>query len=132
MQSSQVCDQYLRSDSFSGKAKDSLVAMGSAVFHGGFSTFLAFILLAGSKSHVFSTFFKVFFLVIVFGLFNGLLLLPVMLSLVGPASYNQQGKEEAKMEEKEAFVESTAFNPIIKNGVKEAEKEDRKEKKGLD
>ena len=56
-----------------------------------------------------------------------------MLSLVGPASYNQhQGKEEAKMEEKEAFVESTAFNPIIKNGVKEAEKEDQKEKKGLD
>ena len=55
-----------------------------------------------------------------------------MLSLVGPASYNQRGKEEAKMEEKEAFVESTAFNPIIKNGVKEAEKEDRKEKKGLD
>ena len=104
------------------------------MFNGGFSTFLAFILLAGSKSHVFSTFFKVFFLVIVFGLFNGLLLLPVMLSLVGPASYNQQGKEEAKMEEKEAFVESTAFNPIIKNGaaLKEAEKEDQKEKKGLD
>ena len=57
-----------------------------------------------------------------------------MLSLVGPASYNQQGKEEAKKEEKEAFVESTAFNPIIKNGValKDSEKEDRKDKKGLD
>ena len=111
------------------------------MFNGGFSTFLAFILLANSKSHVFSTFFKVFFLVIVFGLFNGLLLLPVMLSLVGPAAYSQSERVEVEKEEKEAFVtaESTAFKPIIKNGagLKEEEKEelttkDQKEKKGLE
>ena len=111
------------------------------MFNGGFSTFLAFILLANSKSHVFSTFFKVFFLVIVFGLFNGLLLLPVMLSLVGPGAYSQHERGEVEKEEKEAFVtaESTAFKPIIKNGValKEEEKEelttrDQKEKKGLE
>ena len=111
------------------------------MFNGGFSTFLAFILLANSKSHVFSTFFKVFFLVIVFGLFNGLLLLPVMLSLVGPAAYSQPKGDEVEKEEKEAFVtgESTAFKPIIKNGftLKEVEKEekdsltkDKKERKG--
>ena len=109
------------------------------MFNGGFSTFLAFILLANSKSHVFSTFFKVFFLVIVFGLFNGLLLLPVMLSLVGPAAYSQPKEDEVGKEEKEAFVtvESTAFKPIIKNRVnlKEEEKEDsltkdKKERKG--
>ena len=35
--------------------------IGPAVFNGGFSTFLAFILLAGSKSHVFISFFKIFF-----------------------------------------------------------------------
>ena len=105
------------------------------MFNGGFSTFLAFILLANSKSHVFSTFFKVFFLVIVFGLFNGLLLLPVMLSLVGPAAYSQsEGGEEGK-EEKEAFVtaEPTAFKPIIKNGVALKEEEltkDKRERKG--
>jgi len=33
--------------------------MGSAVFNGGFSTFLAFILVAFSDSYVFLTFFKV-------------------------------------------------------------------------
>ena len=74
--------------------REALADIGPAVFNGGFSAFLAFILLANSKSHVFSTFFKVFFLVIVFGLFNGLLLLPVMLSLVGPAAYSQASKEE--------------------------------------
>ena len=57
--------------------------IGPAVFNGGFSTFLAFILLAGSKSHVFITFFKIFFLVVTFGLFHGLILLPVVLSLIG-------------------------------------------------
>jgi len=58
--------------------------IGPAVFNGGFSTFLAFILLAGSKSHVFTSFFKIFFLVVTFGLFHGLIFLPVILSLVGP------------------------------------------------
>ena len=116
------------------QVRDALADIGPAVFNGGFSTFLAFILLANSKSHVFSTFFKVFFLVIVFGLFNGLLLLPVMLSLVGPAAYNKSGGEEGE-EEKEVFVtaESTAFKPIIKNGVTLKEEEvtkDENERKG--
>ena len=98
--------------------REALADIGPAVFNGGFSTFLAFILLANSKSHVFSTFFKVFFLVIVFGLFNGLLLLPVMLSLVGPAAYSQTIKEETGRDEKEAFVTAAEpFKPIVKNGV---------------
>ena len=61
--------------------------IGPAVFNGGFSTFLAFILLAGSRSHVFSSFFKIFFLVVTFGLFHGLVFLPVVLSLIGPSYF---------------------------------------------
>jgi hypothetical protein len=38
--------------------KVSLSQMGPPVFNGGFSTFLAFLLLAWSESYVFSTFFK--------------------------------------------------------------------------
>ncbi|XP_059488991.1 protein patched homolog 2-like [Neocloeon triangulifer] len=72
--------------------------IGPAVFNGGFSTFLAFILLADSDSHVFSTYFKIFFLVVVFGLFHGLVFLPVVLSLVGPAPYAQV--EEASSPQK--------------------------------
>ena len=41
------------------RAKKSLRYMGPAVLKGGFSTFLSFILLANSNSHVFETFFKV-------------------------------------------------------------------------
>ena len=59
-------------------------AIGPAVLNGGVTTFLALVLLAGSTSHTFLTFFKVFVLTVVFGLFHGLVLLPVLLSLVGP------------------------------------------------
>lgn len=62
--------------------------MGPPVLNGAFSTFLSFILLAGSESHVFESFFKIFFGVFVFGVFHGLVFLPVLLSLVGPAPYN--------------------------------------------
>jgi hypothetical protein len=41
------------------RARRSLRNIGPAVLNGGFSTFLAFVLLAGSKSHVFLTFYKV-------------------------------------------------------------------------
>ena len=56
----------------------------TAVLNGGFSTFLAFILLANSGSHVFLVFFKIFFLVVILGLYFGLAVLPVILSLIGP------------------------------------------------
>merc|ERR1712051_210323 len=66
------------------RVETTLVDMGPAVLNGGFSTFLAFILLMTSKSYVFKTFFKIFFLVVSFGLFHGMVFLPVVLSLIGP------------------------------------------------
>ena len=53
--------------------------MGPAVFNGGFSTFLAVALLITSKSFLFVTFFKIFFLVVGFGIYHGLVVLPVVL-----------------------------------------------------
>ncbi|KAL5022693.1 hypothetical protein ScPMuIL_001848 [Solemya velum] len=64
-----------------------LTDIAPPVFNGGFSTFLAFILLATSESYVFITFFKIFFLVVLFGLFHGLMYLPVLLSWFGPQPY---------------------------------------------
>ncbi|XP_068082008.1 patched domain-containing protein 3-like [Anabrus simplex] len=58
--------------------------IGSAIFNGGMSTFLAFALLGFSDSYLFVTFFKLFTGVVVFGVFHGLFFLPVVLSWFGP------------------------------------------------
>ncbi|KAL4236787.1 Patched domain-containing protein 3 [Mactra antiquata] len=69
------------------RAKTTLHSIGSAVWYGGISTFLAFVLLANSKSYGFVMFFRVFMTVVLFGLFHGLVYLPVVLSWVGPSPY---------------------------------------------
>ena len=66
-----------------------MIDLGPAVFNGGFSTFLAFALLWVSSSYLFVSFFKVFFLVVLFGLFHGLVLLPTVLSIFGPAAVSE-------------------------------------------
>lgn len=71
-----------------------LANIGPAVLNGGFTTFFAFLLLANSQSHVFITFFKVFFLVVTFGLYHGLIVLPVFLSFFGPAHHAPQKSTE--------------------------------------
>ena len=63
-----------------------LIDMGPAVLNGGFSTFLAFAMLMSSQSFVFLIFFKIFFLVVIFGLYHGLVFLPCLLSFIGPSS----------------------------------------------
>ena len=56
-----------------------------AVLNGGFSTLLALSLLITSKSHVAMSFFKIFFMICIFGLFHGLILLPTVLCMIGPS-----------------------------------------------
>eukprot|EP00088_Acartia_fossae_P046862 TRINITY_DN5073_c0_g1_i2.p1 TRINITY_DN5073_c0_g1~~TRINITY_DN5073_c0_g1_i2.p1 ORF type:complete len:1105 (-),score=246.34 TRINITY_DN5073_c0_g1_i2:820-4134(-) len=76
------------------KSISALETIGPAVFNGGFTTLLAVIVMAFSKSSVFLTFFKVFFLTVTFGLFHGLVFLPVVLSLAGPlGGPDEEGSE---------------------------------------
>ena len=66
------------------KARGGLRQMGPSVFHGAASTFLAIIVLSPSKSYIFVNFFRMWFGIIVFGVANGFVLLPVLLALCGP------------------------------------------------
>ena len=66
------------------KATMAVSQMGSSVFHGGVSTFLAISVLGFSKSYVFVLFFRLWIGIIVFGMANGFLFLPVILSIIGP------------------------------------------------
>ena len=85
-----------------------LTHIGPAVFNGGLSTFCAFVLLAFSKSQTFLAFFKVFFLVVSFGLFHGLIFLPVVLSLIGPKSQHLDIADEP--EDQPTWAEKSVSN----------------------
>jgi len=77
------------------RAMRSVELIGPAVANGGFTTFLALVLLGASTSHTFLTFFKVFVLTVIFGLFHGLLLFPVILSVAGPAQQDKHQGSDA-------------------------------------
>jgi hypothetical protein len=62
--------------------------IGSSVANGAFTTFLAVLPLGASQSYVFTVFFKMWFMIIVFGVYMGLILLPVVLRWIGPPSYS--------------------------------------------
>ena len=81
------------------KASRSLSQMGSSVFHGGFSTFLAISVLSLSKSYIFIVFFRMWFGIIIFAMSNGFLLLPVVLSYIGPVQENKRKKKDKSTEE---------------------------------
>ena len=72
------------------KAVEAVATIGPAVFNGGVTTLLALVLLGASTSHVFVTFFKVFVLTVLFGLFHGLIFFPVILSLLGPINKEEE------------------------------------------
>jgi len=69
--------------------------VGSAVLNGGVSTFLATMLLALSKSYVFRVLFYSFFLTVFLGLLHGMVLLPAILSRIGPKGYGGHGDQES-------------------------------------
>ena len=58
--------------------------IGVSIFNGGATTFVAVFALVGANSYVFESFFKCFVLIIVFGLYFGMIFLPVVLTLIGP------------------------------------------------
>ena len=75
--------------------------MGSSVFHGGFSTFLCIVVLSQAKVYSIVVFFKSWIIIVGLGLLNGLVLLPVILSLVGPLQY-EEPTEQAQVDDKKA------------------------------
>lgn len=81
------------------RAFKTVTSIGSAVLLGGGSTLLSLSLLSMSKAYTFQSFFKIFLLVILFGLFSGLLFLPVVLSLIGPRGHKDCDEIEMKSPE---------------------------------
>lgn len=103
------------------KARGALGAMGTSVFHGALSTFLAIVVLAPSQSYVFKSFFRMWFGIIVFGVANGFVLLPVLMSLCGPLNevveveQNQVSDEEVEMKQVKKAPETEKLESVEKD-----------------
>lgn len=79
-------DSMSNSEKREYKVRLAISQMGSSVFHGGFSTFLAISLMGFGRTYVFQVYFKTWIIMITFGMLNGIILLPIILSMFGPLS----------------------------------------------
>lgn len=89
-----ICYAYMSSKAETPKERiqESLYALGLPIFQGAASTILGVIALILAESYIFLVFFKMIFLVILFGALHGMFLLPVLLSLFGPGSCRKKTK----------------------------------------
>jgi len=69
------------------RAQKALYHIGGEVFSGAFTTLLAVMALAFAQHYIFNVFFEMFTVIIVGGIWHGLIVLPVVLSLMGSRSY---------------------------------------------
>lgn len=94
-----------------------LSTVGSSVFLGGFSTLCGVIPLAFTSSQIFFTVFVAFLSVVLLGLGHGLILLPVLLSLVGPTENVKEAatsRDEKKLASPHSAMDEN-MNELIEN-----------------
>jgi len=101
-----------------------LVTLGPAILNGGVTTALALALLPFSSSHVFITFFKVFSLTVVFGLFHGLVFLPVLLAIVAKDNKQTDTQTDRQTETQTDRQTNNGTNTRIYNVNKAFEQDD--------
>ena len=82
------------------RAISALRALGMPILQGALSSILAIAVLSTAPVTIFRIFFKTLFLVMIFGVFHGILLLPVILSYMGHCM-------PRKVEDKEKYYEKT-------------------------
>ena len=66
-----------------------IMCIGYPIAQGALSTILGVVALGFSASYIFRAFFKTMFLVILLGAFHGMLVIPALLSFIGPKSMKQ-------------------------------------------
>ncbi|XP_078593908.1 patched domain-containing protein 3-like [Branchiostoma floridae x Branchiostoma japonicum] len=75
-----------KEDSSNARAVFALYTLGMPILQGSLSTILGVAALSTAPSYIFRTFFKTMFLVILLGALHGLVVLPVVLTFLGPGT----------------------------------------------
>ncbi|XP_064603084.1 patched domain-containing protein 3-like [Liolophura sinensis] len=86
--SAHICHAVMQNGKLGTSRQDvvskALAATGGPILNGALSSFIGILFLAPSESYIFSSFFKVMLLVVLFGMAHSILFLPVFFSLFGP------------------------------------------------
>ncbi|KAG5850426.1 hypothetical protein ANANG_G00082290 [Anguilla anguilla] len=96
------------------KAIDALYTLGYPIVQGAVSTILGVLVLSASQSYIFRTFFKILFLVILFGAVHGIAFIPVFLTFFEICTCSEKVNNENK--ETNAGSMSTYGNPEFDYG----------------
>ncbi|KAK3099593.1 hypothetical protein FSP39_006685 [Pinctada imbricata] len=125
--SAHICHGFI---SVSGSSKEDRVhkaldRTGGAVINAAFSSILGIMMLLASSGYIFRTFFKLMFLVMLFGLLHSVLFLPVVLSLIGP----RPAEHTAGMQGNKTNYESNITN---EKAVSISEKVDKMDKENTE
>ena len=106
------------------RSQSALEDIGVSVFQGGMTSFVALAAIVPSRTYVFNTFLRCFALIIVFGLFAGLVLLPVLLSLRGaknPKEAANGAKPTKVLVYRRGDPAEEAATPVVNRFYKSAE-----------
>jgi hypothetical protein len=106
------CFMVKGGDNKDARATESLADIGASVLNGALSTFLAVAVLLFSKSYVFRTLATQFALTVGLGILHGLVLLPVLLSLLGPKPFASAEPIKNVDEGSSAETEKNEVSPI--------------------
>ena len=74
---------------------------------------LALSLLVTSRSHVFTSFFKIFLMICLFGLFHGLIMLPVVLGLFGPVDISEEERENRQDRQENSYISQSEISKLF-------------------
>ncbi|XP_054673761.1 patched domain-containing protein 3 [Grus americana] len=77
---------------------EALSLLGYPVLQGAVSTILGVVVLAAAKTYIFRTFFKIMFLVILFGALHGLVFIPVFLTFFGNFGRSPHNTKSKRLE----------------------------------
>ncbi|GIL93418.1 hypothetical protein Vretimale_6063 [Volvox reticuliferus] len=75
------------------RAHKALIEIGGAVWNGAMTTFLAVLPMAFAEHYIFTTIFKMFSVLILLSIWHGIVLLPVIMSWIGPLSYRDADQQ---------------------------------------
>ncbi len=97
------------------KATDAITKLGYPIVQGAVSTIAGVVVLAAAESYIFRTFFKIMFLVILFGAVHGIAFIPVFLTFLGTcgqtcSNSHEENKENLRSDTNEPQAETDMSN----------------------